>query len=365
MRIGILGSGQLGRMIALAGYPLGCSFRFYDEKPGTPCAGLGEMHTGEWSDAERLAEFARGCSAVTYEFENVPCAAARALTQIVPVYPPPQALEVSQDRLTEKEFLRSLGIATPRFCAASTEAELHIAAKTVGFPCVVKTRRFGYDGKGQYVLKSDAMIHEAWGLLGPAALIVEEFIPFDRELSIIGVRSTTGEIRSYPVIHNIHRDGILRRSQIPAPHLTNELEQRARTLISTVLDRLQYVGILTVELFERAGELIANEMAPRVHNSGHSTIEASVTSQFENHLRAVAGLALGSTEMRVDSAVMFNLIGASPSIETLAAIEGAKAHLYDKSAAPGRKVGHVTLLSSSMVEEKRISSLLPDWADQL
>ena len=361
MKIGILGSGQLGRMIALAGYPLGFSFRFYDEKPGTPCAGLGEMHTGAWSDSARLAEFAGGCSAVTYEFENVPCGAAHALAQIVPVYPPPQALEVSQDRLTEKEFLRSLGIATPQFCAASSEAELLVAAKTMGFPCVVKTRRFGYDGKGQYVLKDEATIREAWQLLGPAALIVEEFIHFDRELSIIGVRSITGEIRSYPLIHNIHRAGILRRSEIPAPNLANELDQRARALVSTVLNQLQYVGVLTIELFERSGELMANEMAPRVHNSGHATIEASVTSQFENHVRAVAGLSLGSTEMRVDSAVMLNLIGTSPTIESLAAIEGAKVHLYDKSAAPGRKVGHVTVLSSSGTVEKRVGALIPDW----
>jgi 5-(carboxyamino)imidazole ribonucleotide synthase len=348
--IGVLGGGQLGRMLALAGYPLGQRFVFLDPG-GESCAGhVGALRVGAYDDEERLQELARKSVVVTYEFENVPVASARFLAELVPVFPPPRALEVSQDRLDEKRFFTSLGIPTPKYAPVSTRAELDRALADVGAPAVLKTRRFGYDGKGQWVLGEKEDAARAWEALGAAQLILEGFVPFEREVSILAVRSRTGEARFYPLVENVHREGILRRSVPASDAVTPELQANAEAYASRVLSELDYVGVLAIELFvKEGGELVANEMAPRVHNSGHWTIEGAETSQFENHVRAILGMPLGSTRM-VGRSAMLNAIGKLPPRDAVLAVEGAHLHAYGKDAAPGRKVGHVTVRAETRQE---------------
>jgi 5-(carboxyamino)imidazole ribonucleotide synthase len=355
MKIGILGAGQLGRMLALAGYPLGHSFVFFDQAPGESTAGLGTTHIGQFTDQQALATFAKACDVVTYEFENVPCETAHFLSTKVPVYPPPQALEVSQDRIVEKTFLQNLGIATPRFEAASSETELRNACQKLGLPCIAKTRRFGYDGKGQARISDLADIPAVWKTLGGTPLIIEGFVQFSRELSVIAARDVHGEIAIYPLAQNEHIQGILHRSEIPAPELSPTLRQEAQAIATKVLEKLSYVGVLAIELFQVGDHLLANEMAPRVHNSGHATIDGMVTSQFENHIRAISGMSLGSTEARARS-VMYNLVGTTPDPKELSIIPDAKIHLYGKSPRSGRKLGHVTLLNPSESTETALST---------
>ncbi|MDQ3705957.1 MAG: 5-(carboxyamino)imidazole ribonucleotide synthase [Chloroflexota bacterium] len=340
--IGVLGGGQLGRMLALAGYPLGLRFRCLDPSPDA-CAGhVAEHLAGGYEDPAMLERFAEGLDVVTYEFENVPVETARLLSRRVAVYPPPTALEAAQDRLTEKSFFRQHGIPTPPFLPVGTREELRKALRTLGTPAVLKTRRFGYDGKGQAVIESTADAETAWASLGGKPLILEGFMPFDRELSILAVRARDGEMAFYPLVENHHRGGILRLSIAPAPNVSNAMQATAEGYARRVMEALDYVGVLAIELFEVGGELLANEMAPRVHNSGHWTIEAAETSQFENHLRAITGLPIGSTASRGYSA-MLNIIGDFPDIEEVLRVPNTHLHLYGKEPRPGRKIGHVTL----------------------
>jgi 5-(carboxyamino)imidazole ribonucleotide synthase len=343
MIVGILGGGQLGRMLALAGYPLGLRFRFLDPAPDAPAGHLGELLVGDYEDEAVLRQFATGLAAVTYEFENVPVEATRHLT--VPVFPPPAALNVAQDRLAEKTFFQRLGIPTPPFAAVDSLAELETAAAHIGLPAILKTRRFGYDGKGQQVLHSTDQLASAWQVLGRVPLILEGFVPFDRELSILGVRGRDGATVFYPLIENEHRGGILRRSIAPAPDTTERLQATAEELAHSILVALDYVGVLAVELFQAGDQLIANEMAPRVHNSGHWTIEGAETSQFENHVRAVLGLPLGVTTPR-GHVGMLNLIGTFPDTLAVLQMPGTHLHMYGKEPRPGRKIGHITLRAS-------------------
>jgi 5-(carboxyamino)imidazole ribonucleotide synthase len=342
MKIGVLGAGQLGRMLALAGYPLGLSFRFFDPVETSCIEELAPRIRADYDDLAALARFAEGLDAVTYEFENVPVTAARHLEQFAPVCPSPAALEASQDRLTEKSLFRELGIATPPFAAAETREELAQAVERFGLPSVLKTRRMGYDGKGQRVLRTPADVEAAWEALGARPLILEGFVPFDRELSILAVRGRDGATAFYPLVENHHAGGILRLSLAPAPDLDAALQAKAEGYATRLLDRMDYVGMLALELFQVGDELLANEMAPRVHNSGHWTIEGAETSQFENHVRAVAGLPLGSTALRGYSA-MVNLIGTTPAPTDVLSIEGAHLHLYGKEPRAGRKLGHITI----------------------
>lgn len=358
MRIGILGAGQLGRMLALAGYPLGHSFSFFDSSGGAPCRDLGPVTIASFEDLAALDHFAASCDCITYEFENVPCSAALHLARSRPVYPPARALEVSQDRLAEKEFLQGLGIATPRFRAADSEQSLHEACTTLGLPCMIKTRRFGYDGKGQRMVSTPEQVTQAWRELGAHPLIVEGFVPFSRELSIIAVRSQGGTVLTYPLAQNEHRNGILHRSEMPAPDLTTSLRTAAHEIATRVLSDLAYVGVIGIELFEVRGELLANEIAPRVHNSGHASIDGVVTSQFENHIRAITAMPLGAVEPHA-RAVMFNLIGTLPDLEQVSKLPNAKIHLYGKEPRPGRKLGHITLLNPSAHDEARLEALIP------
>jgi 5-(carboxyamino)imidazole ribonucleotide synthase len=344
--IGILGGGQLGYMLALAGYPLDFHFRFLDPSPQAPVGRVASRVTAEYTDFEALEKFAHGLALVTYEFENVPVEALRFLQKLVPVYPSVQALETAQDRRSEKLLFQKLGIPTTKFAVINSAGELHQTVKKIGLPAILKTCRLGYDGKGQWVLRTGEDVERVKNEIPSAPLILEEFVKFSRELSILAVRARNGETAFYPLVENHHRDGILRLSLAPAPRLTEALQSEAEAAARCVLESLDYVGVLAIELFECDGRLLANEMAPRVHNSGHWTIEGAVTSQFENHLRAVSGLPPGDTGTLGFSA-MLNLIGELPDSNELLSVPGAHLHLYGKSLRSGRKVGHVTVRADS------------------
>jgi 5-(carboxyamino)imidazole ribonucleotide synthase len=342
MRLGILGGGQLGRMMALAAHPLGIHCRLLDPAEVTSAGSVAESVVGRYDDPDMLDRFVTRLDAVTYEFENVDTAAIDHLEGRVPVRPGRRALEVAQDRLTEKTFFRDHDIETAPFAAADSLEELQAAVAEVGLPAILKTRRFGYDGKGQVVIRTPDDVLPAWEAVGGVPLLLEGLIPFERELSVLAVRDPMGALAFYPVVENHHAGGILRRSQAPAPDLTPALEDRARYYATRVLEDLEYVGVLAIELFQVADRLLANEMAPRVHNSGHWTIEGAETSQFENHVRAVLGLPLGSTAARGHSA-MVNLIGDTPDPVTVLRHPNAHLHCYGKEPRPGRKVGHITV----------------------
>ena len=329
--VACIGGGQLGRMLGLAGLPLGLRFRFLDPSSDACAREVGELVVGGYDDPAALDDLARGADVVTYEFENVPVEAAVRVGAL----PPAAALEHGQDRLREKELFRSLGIPTARFGTLDE----------TGLPAVAKTRRLGYDGKGQRRLDR----------VGPIAddELAEELVRFERELSIVGVRSREGETRFWPVAENIHREGILRVTRAPA---RDAPQDDAEAICASLLDELGYVGVLAVELFEVGDGLLANELAPRVHNTGHWTIDGSATSQFENHLRAILGFPLGSTETR-ERCVMVNLIGAAPGLDELLALPRARVHLYGKEPRAGRKVGHVTLLDPDEATVVRAGAL--------
>jgi 5-(carboxyamino)imidazole ribonucleotide synthase len=359
MNVGILGGGQLGYMLALAGYPLGLQFRFLDPSPEAPVGRIASRVNADFTNADALERFANGLDRVTYEFENVPVESVKILAKRVPVFPSPKALEVAQDRLREKTLFRELGIATADFMPVQNPADLAAAIKKLSLPAILKTCRMGYDGKGQWMLRTAEDVLRAKAEMSVPAdaarpandvsgtpYVLERFVPFSRELSILSVRSSAGEIIFYPLVENHHREGILRLSLAPAPHLEPKTQLAAEGAARRVLEALEYVGVLAIELFELDGKLLANEMAPRVHNSGHWTIEGAVTSQFENHLRAVCGFPLGSTTTLGHSA-MLNLIGETPAPAEVLAIPDAHLHLYGKSPRPGRKLGHVTLHANS------------------
>jgi 5-(carboxyamino)imidazole ribonucleotide synthase len=376
--IGILGGGQLGYMLALAGYPLGLRFRFLDPSPEAPVGRIAQRVTADFDDQAALEKFASGLELVTYEFENVPVAATRFLSERVPVFPPPAALEVAQDRLQEKALFRKLGIATTEFAPVHNLKSLDAAVAAIGLPAVLKTARLGYDGKGQWTIRTAADVeklkHEITFVKDPSAngaqssrdsapFILERFISFTRELSILGVRARNGDIVFYPLVQNRHHGGILRLSIAPAPSLALGLQREAEDIARRILTELDYAGVLAIEFFEYQGRLVANEMAPRVHNSGHWTIEGAVTSQFENHLRAVLDLPLGSTKV-YGFAAMLNLIGETPDSAEVLAIPGAHLHLYGKSPRPGRKLGHITLWTSSFEELSASLRALPPFFHQ-
>jgi 5-(carboxyamino)imidazole ribonucleotide synthase len=346
MNLGVLGGGQLGRMLALAGYPLGLRFRFLDPAPESPVEELADLVVGRFDDLDVLQRFPEDLAAVTYEFENVPVEAARHLARQVPVYPPIRALEVSQDRLAEKTLFASLGLTPTPFFPLDTYGQLEEGVKAVGLPAVLKTRRLGYDGKGQVVIHRPEDVPTAWGRLGGVPLILEGFIDFEREVSQVAVRGRDGSLAFYPLVQNEHRDGILRKTWAPAPNLTPELKELGTSAARKVLEELDYVGVLAIEFFQKGGQLIVNEMAPRVHNSGHWTIEGARTSQFENHLRAVLGWPLGATEA-LGPCAMVNLIGTLPESARVLAVPDAHLHLYGKRPRPGRKLGHVTVRGES------------------
>jgi 5-(carboxyamino)imidazole ribonucleotide synthase len=342
--IGVIGGGQLGRMLGLAGIALGHEFRFLEPSPHPPAAAVGDVVAIEYDDPTAVDAFVEGCEVVTYEFENVPVDAARRIATRVPVWPPPAALAAAQDRLTEKELFRRAGVPTPQFVPVDSSDELASALSAIG-DAVVKTRREGYDGKGQTTAARDDDADPIWNRLGEVPLLVEERVPFERELSLLAVRGRDGATTFYPLVENVHRDGILRVSYAPAGGASSGLQVDAERYGKALLDELAYVGVLAIEFFQRNGGLLANEIAPRVHNSGHWTIDGAICSQFENHLRAVLGLPLGPASTIGDS-VMVNFIGSVPDLRALLQVPRAHVHLYSKAARPGRKLGHVTLVDA-------------------
>ncbi|MCZ8115938.1 MAG: 5-(carboxyamino)imidazole ribonucleotide synthase [Silanimonas sp.] len=353
--VGILGGGQLARMMALAGAPLGLRFLAMDTSADA-CAGqFVPMVVGDWRDEKALAEFASRVDVATFDFENVPAESAEWLAARIPVFPAPRALRIAQDRLAEKTLFNELGIGTPAFAAVDTRAGLDEAVARIGLPCILKTRRLGYDGKGQFRLKTAADLDAAWVALGPQApkvgLILEAFVPFEREVSVVAVRGRDGEFRAWPLTENWHRDGILSASMAPCAEGA-ALEPQAVAYARKVAEALDYVGVFALELFVRDGQLLANEMAPRVHNSGHWTIEGAETSQFENHLRAVLGLPLGSTAA-VGHSVMLNWIGAMPEAAPVLRSPAGHWHDYGKTSREGRKVGHATLRADDRATLRR------------
>lgn len=347
--VGILGGGQLARMLALAAAPLGIRTLAVDGAADA-CAGqVSGLVVAAWDDEAALEEFARQVDVVTFDFENVPAATAERLAGLVDVFPNPRALAVAQDRLSEKTLFRESGLNTPEFAVVDTRDDLVAAVGRIGLPAILKTRRLGYDGKGQFRLKVPADIDAAWAALGDAAsrhgLILEAFVPFDRELSVVAVRGRDGAFRTWPLTRNWHVDGVLSLSLAPAPGTSDALEHEAVAHARAIAERLDYVGVFALELFVQGNELLGNEMAPRVHNSGHWTIEGAHTSQFENHIRAVLGLPLGDTGVRGASA-MLNWIGEMPDpAPVLSAVDGHW-HDYGKEARPGRKVGHATICAT-------------------
>jgi 5-(carboxyamino)imidazole ribonucleotide synthase len=353
-RVGIVGGGQLGRMLALAGYPLGIECWVLERSADAPAAQVARCVLGELGDPAALAELAAAVDVVTLEIENVDVAALEQLRRRIEVLPPPPAIAASQDRLAEKTLFRSLGIPTAEFVVIDSAADA-TRAQRLGWPAILKTRRLGYDGRGQRVVDSVEKLAAAWQELGGVPSIAEALVRFEREVSLVAVQGANGERAFYPLAENVHRNGVLTTSVAPLDAPT--LQRQAEESLAAIMTKLDYRGVLTVEFFQTATGLVANEMAPRVHNSGHWTIEGAETSQFENHLRAVLGWPLGSTRAR-GHAAMVNLLGALPDRATVLAIPGAHLHDYGKSARAGRKVGHCTLVDADRAELQRRLTVL-------
>lgn len=345
--IGILGGGQLGRMLSLAAAQLGLKCHIYSDVPGGACDVAAASTIGPFEDTARIRAFAEGVDVVTYEFENVPLEAAAAAEAVAPVRPGPKALAVAQDRLEEKTFISGLGIPVAPFAAVDGEASFAAAVRAIGEAGILKTRRLGYDGKGQVRIKSAAELAPAFDALKGAPSVLEGLVPFAYEVSVLVVRALSGETRFYDIPLNTHKNGILDTSTVPSP-LPAADARRAQEIAGAIAEALGYVGVLGVEMFyvpDARERLVVNEIAPRVHNSGHWTMDACIVSQFENHMRAVAGWPLGPTDRHSDVS-MTNLIGADvDQWPALAAEPNAALHLYGKpEARPGRKMGHVNRL---------------------
>ncbi|MEB3754798.1 5-(carboxyamino)imidazole ribonucleotide synthase [Acinetobacter sp. MD2(2019)] len=359
--IGIFGGGQLGRMMAQAALPLNLQCTFFESNTDCPAAVLGQVFSTQ--DSQALSNFIQSADVFSLEFENTPLADVDVLSQSKAIHPPRQALAIAQNRLSEKTLFNELQIPVAPFKAVDSLESLTQAVAELGLPIVLKTATGGYDGKGQFVLREASQIEQAWAELGPAkSLIAESFVNFSREVSIIAVRGQNGDVKTWPLAENHHHHGILSHSIVPAPQ-SEELQPVAQEYITRLLNHLDYIGVLTLELFVTEQGLFANEMAPRVHNSGHWSIEGAVCSQFENHIRAVAGLPLGSTDV-VRPTVMVNIIGKHPKTDDVLALNGAHLHLYNKTEREGRKLGHITLmpLNQDDLSElcRQLAKILPE-----
>jgi len=345
MKLGILGGGQLARMMALAAYPLGIRTVCYDPTPDVCAGDVTELITADYSDLSALDKFLANVDCITIESENIPLECAKYVSKTHSFYPSVKALDISQDRLVEKRFFNSLNMRTAKFIPVNSEEELEKALQDIDFPAVLKTRRFGYDGKGQYHLKGQVDRAKAWQLLKNQSLILEQFISFECELSLIAARSKDGQTVFYPLNQNSHKHGVLQSTE--APFVNHELQQEAQIQATRILDHLNYVGVLTIEYFYDGHHLIVNEIAPRVHNSGHWTIDGAQTSQFENHLRAIFDLPLGSTEV-LGHCFMLNCLEEMMPIKSILRIPELHYHTYAKASKPGRKVGHITLVDQEL-----------------
>ena len=363
--VGILGGGQLGRMSAMAARRLGYRVVTLDPSPTACAASVVDTHiTAAWDDEEALRRFAGLCQRATLEFENIPPATLRRVAEKIPVHPTAEVLAICQNRRREKEFLKTNGIPCARFEVVSSAEELKKAVVRIGTPCVLKTADFGYDGKGQVKIKDgSADLDAAWEQLGSPQGVLEGWVPFDLEISVIVARTEDGRVAAFSAAENIHRNHILHLSICPA-RISEDIAQRAEILAISVANKLQVVGLLGVELFVTQGELVVNELAPRPHNSGHHTLDACETSQFEQHIRAVCGLPLGSTKV-LSPAAMVNILGdvwrqgRQPNWSSTLADPTAKLHLYEKGTpAPGRKMGHITVTAATVDEAVRRAEAL-------
>jgi 5-(carboxyamino)imidazole ribonucleotide synthase len=339
-------------MLALAGYPLGFRFTFLDPTPDSPASQVAPQLAAAYDDPLALERLG-AADVVTYEFENVPDAAAASIAARTRLCPNTDALRVSQDRLLEKSAFRQLGIATADFANVTNPEQLALALREIGTPSILKTRRYGYDGKGQQRLLQGVAGERAFAAVGQVPCLLEKLVPFARELSLLCVRTQSGEMAFYPLVQNIHHEGILRVTLAPAPRLTAELQRLAEGYAEKLLQHLDYSGVLALEFFQVNGQLLANEFAPRVHNSGHFTIEGAATSQFENHLRAITNLPLGDTSIR-GSVAMLNLVGNMPEASSVLGYRDVHLHDYGKSPRAGRKLGHVTIVANSEAERSQL-----------
>jgi 5-(carboxyamino)imidazole ribonucleotide synthase len=353
--IGILGGGQLGRMSAIAARRMGYKVKTFDPFAEACAAAIADEHVAaEWNDAAALTRFAQGCGRITLEFENIPPATVEFLAQSVPSHPSANVLAICQNRRREKEFLRASGIPCANFAVVASLAELQAAVKSIGFPCVLKTADFGYDGKGQVKLPTaEADLAAAWNKIGGAVGVLEAWVPFQMEISVLVARTVDGRTAVYDAAENIHRNHILHLSLSPA-RISTATAAEARALALGIAEKIGLIGLLAVEMFVQDGRIVVNELAPRPHNSGHQTFDANETSQFEQHIRAVCGLPLGGTKP-LQPSVMLNLLGdlwkngQEPDWTQVLSDPSAKLHLYDKGkAAPGRKMGHVTVTAPTL-----------------
>lgn len=361
-RIGVLGAGQLGRMLAIAGYPLGQKFGFYGTSDDEPSAMLGHMYK-QSDDTGSLTQLVEFADVITYESENTSIEQVREIAKHTPVYPAEKSLYMSQHRGREKGLFTHLGIPCAPYRIIESLDALRRAVKELGLPAVLKTTTEGYDGKGQFVIKETEQVDQAWSEIGDRELVLEGFVNFHRELSMVAVRNEHNEHVYYPLVQNVHHDGILRYTIAPAREVSAEVQQQAEAYMQSLLDELDHVGVLTLELFETDQGLVANEMAPRVHNSGHWTIEGAYTSQFENHVRAITGMPLGDTSPRQPLAAMINIIGETGPVDKVLAMPNAFLHLYDKEERVDRKLGHINVLAvdedSLYKDIQTLSAFLP------
>lgn len=357
MKIGVLGAGQLGRMLALSAYPLGHQMRFLALSEEDPSSLLGKTFIHN-NNPEMVSNFADSSDIVTYESENTDVTIVNEISKNTKVYPSDKSLYISQHRGREKALLDTLKIPCAPYQMVNSLDDLKSAIKNIGIPSILKTATDGYDGKGQFLIKSEAQIDEAWEKMSGVDAILEGFINFKRELSLIAVRGIDGSLEYYPLVENSHHEGILRQTLAPAQNISVSLQNKAEEYMSSLLKEIKHVGVLTIELFESDDGLLVNEIAPRVHNSGHWTIEGAQTSQFENHIRAITESPLGQTTMTSKFSAMINIIGVHGPIQKVLKTKNAHLHLYNKAERTGRKLGHITLTSNSIDElNKTIDSL--------
>jgi 5-(carboxyamino)imidazole ribonucleotide synthase len=350
-RLGIVGGGQLGRMLALAAAPLGIKCAFVDPSPVAGAQVAADQIEADYENIDALIELSERSDVVTFEFENVSAPALEAIAGHTKVAPTPRSLEVSQDRLLEKHLFESLGLPVAPYRPVESLEQLQIAIEEIGAPAILKTRRLGYDGKGQVRITSTDDADHAWKSVESEPSVLEGHVNFDRELSVVIVRAADGSSMAYPIAENVHHAGILHTSRAPVVADDDPLQASAAERALAIADELGHVGALALELFDVGGELVLNEIAPRVHNSGHWTIDGAGTSQFENHVRAVVGLPLGDIGP-VSPTVMVNLVGGLPDDREVLAIPGTHLHLYNKEPRTGRKVGHVNVVGPDSLDDR-------------
>jgi len=360
MKIGVLGSGQLGRMLALSAYPLGHEMCFLASSAEDPSSLLGNIFIQNGSQ-EIIEDFANNSDVVTYESENTAISIVKEISQKTTVFPSAKSLYTTQHRGREKSLFDKLNIPCAPYQMVNNLSELKIAVENIGLPAILKTATDGYDGKGQFLIQSDSQLDQAWKSMSGVESILEGFVNFKRELSLVAVRGVDNSHEYYPLVENSHHNGILRLTIAPAQNISPKLQQQAESYMRSLLDEMNHVGVLTIELFETDNNLVVNEMAPRVHNSGHWTIEGARTSQFENHIRAITETPLGDTSCTHKYSAMINIIGEQGPIDKALTLKNAHLHLYNKTEREGRKLGHITITANTVDDLNTSLETLSDF----